>query len=270
MAWTSGQRDSNCSALLLARQSGHDFLGELGRDVEVSAGEIENERTGDDGHFDDPEFVLGTQHPGDGALANLREFALGHPGIDVSFALAKPGRVEQMTLLVRDTISERRTLWPRHQLRSNLWLQSRSEHQPPGIQGSEDAVRQHQALQILRALANEGGGILLLGVSDKPPRRVVGSAAFNDPVAMAEIIFKNVGFRVDIGEVAHPDGRVVVFHIPSRPRGTAYHLGGAYLMRSGEELVPMSEDRLRKIFAEGQPDWLEEPSRTGLTPPRGD
>jgi predicted HTH transcriptional regulator len=33
---------------------------------------------------------------------------------------------------------------------------------------------------------------------------------------------------------------------------------GAYLMRSGEELVPMSEDQLRKIFAEGQPNWLEE------------
>ena len=29
-------------------------------------------------------------------------------------------------------------------------------------------------------------------------------------------------------------------------------------MRSGEELVPMSEDQLRKIFAEGQANWLEE------------
>ena len=26
----------------------------------------------------------------------------------------------------------------------------------------------------------------------------------------------------------------------------------------------MSEDQLRRIFAEGKPDWLEEPSRTGL------
>ncbi|WP_202796603.1 hypothetical protein [Hylemonella gracilis] len=31
-------------------------------------------------------------------------------------------------------------------------------------------------------------------------------------------------------------------------------------MRSGEELVPMSEDQLRKIFAEGQPGWLESPA----------
>jgi predicted HTH transcriptional regulator len=69
---------------------------------------------------------------------------------------------------------------------------------------------------------------------------------------------------VDIEEVTHPEGRVLVFHIPSRPRGTAYHLEGKYLMRSGGALVPMSEDKLRHIFAEGQPDWLEEHSKVGL------
>lgn len=114
------------------------------------------------------------------------------------------------------------------------------------------------------ALANEGGGQLILGVADKPPRPVVGTAAFNNPIGMAEKLFEAVGFRVDIEEVAHPDGRVLVFHIPPRPRGTAYHLDGAYLMRSGESLIPMSEDQLRRIFAEGAPDWLEQPSKEGL------
>jgi ATP-dependent DNA helicase RecG len=114
------------------------------------------------------------------------------------------------------------------------------------------------------AIANEGGGHLLLGVADKPPRPVIGTQAFNDPVGMEEKLFQAVGFRVDIEQVAHPDGRVLVFHIPSRPRGTAYHLNGKYLMRAGEALVPMSEDQLRRIFAEGEPDWLEEPSRSNL------
>src|SRR5581483_398046 len=113
------------------------------------------------------------------------------------------------------------------------------------------------------ALANEGGGHLLLGVADKPPRPVVGTKACNNAIGMAEKLFSDLGFRVDIDEVDHPHGRVVVFHIPSRPRGTAYHLDGKYLMRSGEALVPMSEDQLRRIFAEGEPDWLEEHSRTG-------
>ena len=115
------------------------------------------------------------------------------------------------------------------------------------------------------AIANEGGGYLVLGVTDKSPRSVVGTAAFNNPIEMAAKLFQVVGFRVDIEEVLHPDGRVLVFHIPSRPHGTAYHHEGAYLMRSGEELVPMSEDQLRRIFAEGGPDWLEEFAVTGIT-----
>ena len=90
------------------------------------------------------------------------------------------------------------------------------------------------------------------------PREVVGTQAFNDVVDIAGKLFTWVGFRVDIEEINHPDGRILVFIIPPRPRGTAYHYEGAYLMRSGEELVPMSEDQLRKIFAEGQPNWLEE------------
>jgi len=114
------------------------------------------------------------------------------------------------------------------------------------------------------AIGNEGGGILLLGVANKPPRPVVGTKAFNNPVKMAEALFQKLGFRVDIEEVAHHDGRVLVFHIPSRPRGTAYHLEGAYLMRSGEALVPMSEDQLRRIFKEGGPDWGEEHTQIGL------
>jgi ATP-dependent DNA helicase RecG len=36
-------------------------------------------------------------------------------------------------------------------------------------------------------------------------------------------------------------------------------------MRAGSELVPMSEDQLRRIFSEGAPDWLAEPAVTGLT-----
>jgi ATP-dependent DNA helicase RecG len=34
-------------------------------------------------------------------------------------------------------------------------------------------------------------------------------------------------------------------------------------MRSGEETVPMTEDRLRRIFDEGKPDWLSQMAREG-------
>ena len=146
----------------------------------------------------------------------------------------------------------------------DLWRSVTSEHQRLEFKEAKTQFDNRKLYEYCVALANEGGGHLLLGVSDKPPRPIVGTAAFNDPVAMAEKLFEAVGFRVDIEAVAHPDGRVLVFHIPSRPRGTAYHLDGKYLMRAGEALVPMSEDQLRRIFAEGGPDWLEEHTKQGL------
>lgn len=142
----------------------------------------------------------------------------------------------------------------------DLWRSSASETQNLEF---KEAKQQYDTKRLCRycvAIANEGGGHLVLGVADKPPRPVVGSEAFPDTQGIAEKLFQWLGFRVDVESVAHPDGRVVVFIIPGRPKGTAYHYDGAYLMRSGEELVPMSEDQLRRIFAEGQPDWLEFPA----------
>ena len=146
----------------------------------------------------------------------------------------------------------------------NLWRSSPSEHQRLEFKEAKTQFDFRTLCKYCVALANEGGGQLLFGIADKPPRPVVGTTAVNNPIGMAEKLFQTLGFRVDVEAVNHSDGRVVVFHIPSRPRGTAYHLEGTYFMRSGEELVPMSEDQLRRIFAEGVPDWLEEYSRTGL------
>ena len=139
----------------------------------------------------------------------------------------------------------------------DLWRSARSETRNLEFKEAKNQYDNRKLYRYCVALANEGGGHLILGIADRPPRRVVGSRAFNDPIAMAGKLFKAIGFRVDIEEVSHRDGRVVVFCIPPRPKGTAYHFEGAYLMRSGEALVPMSEDQLRKIFAEGRPGWLE-------------
>ena len=118
------------------------------------------------------------------------------------------------------------------------------------------------------ALANEGGGHLVLGVSDKLPRRVVGTRAFAAAADLNEMkarIVDKLRIRVDAVELMHPEGRVLVFDVPSRPVGQPLDFDGAYLMRAGEDLVPMTPDQLRRIFAEGQPDWFSQAAKQGAS-----
>ena len=144
----------------------------------------------------------------------------------------------------------------------DAWRAAHSEHQNLEFKKAKSQFDNRRLYKYCVALANEGGGHLLLGIDDEPPRKVVGTLAFNDPVDMAAKLFHVLKFRVEIEEVQHPDGRILVFHIPSRPLGTAYQHDGAYLMRAGQELVSMSEDRLRAIFSEGQPDWPSQPAKS--------
>ena len=105
------------------------------------------------------------------------------------------------------------------------------------------------------ALANEGGGEIVLGVSDKRPRQVVGCAAFSQPERTRSGLSQRLPLRIDFTEIAHPDGRVLVFHVSSRPVGTPIQYKGIYWMRDGDSLVAMSEDRLRSIFSESGHDF---------------
>ena len=45
------------------------------------------------------------------------------------------------------------------------------------------------------------------------------------------------------------------------PVGQPLDYEGAFLMRAGEDLVPMTSDYLRRTFAEGQPDWFVQPAK---------
>jgi len=132
----------------------------------------------------------------------------------------------------------------------------------------KEAKQQYDTTKLLRycvALANEGGGHLVLGVSDKRPRQVVGTQAFQNRGEITARILEALRMRVDVQELEHPDGRVLVFAVPPRPAGTPLHHEGAYLMRAGEELVPMPPDQLKRIFAEGGPDWFDRPARAGAS-----
>jgi ATP-dependent DNA helicase RecG len=105
------------------------------------------------------------------------------------------------------------------------------------------------------ALANERGGRIILGVTDRRPRRVVGTRAFQDLQRTKLSLVETLRLRVETLEIQHPDGRVLVFEVPSRPLGLPMQVNGAYWMRSGESVVAMTPDVLKRIFDEAQPDF---------------
>ena len=108
------------------------------------------------------------------------------------------------------------------------------------------------------ALANERGGTMIFGVTDRPPRRVVGTRAFPDLERTKAGLTERLHFRLDAEELQHPDGRVLVFQVPPRPIGVPLEYRGAYWMRGGESLIPMMQDQLQRIFAETGPDFSAE------------
>jgi ATP-dependent DNA helicase RecG len=134
------------------------------------------------------------------------------------------------------------------------WMERPREDEHLEFKEAKHSYDNEKLVSYCIALANERGGKFILGVTNAPPRRVVGSSAFSNLEKVKHELFDRLRMRIDLDEVIHPDGRVLVFHVPARPIGTPLHLNGAYLMRSGESLVPMSPDQLRRIFDEAEPD----------------
>lgn len=106
------------------------------------------------------------------------------------------------------------------------------------------------------ALANEGGGKLILGVD--PTGRIVGTKAFSGTHnRLSHNLLMKLKIRIDVEEVMHPRGRVLVFHVPSRPAGQPIRSTGTYRypMRAGESLVEMDNATLKQILNETVSDF---------------
>ena len=109
--------------------------------------------------------------------------------------------------------------------------------------------------QYCAALSNEGGGDIILGVTDKRPRRVVGTNAFSQPERARSSLIERLHINIKFSQIDHPDGRVLIFHVPEHPVGNPVKAEGIYWERQGDSLTHMSEDRLRSILAEAGHDF---------------
>ena len=101
-------------------------------------------------------------------------------------------------------------------------------------------------------LAGEGSAWLVFGVRNKT-RSVVGTAYRSDPRRLDSLKHQinddtepHITFR-SIREVTHPDGRVLIFEIPAAPSGMPISWKGHWYDRVGENLLPLSVEKLDAI-----------------------
>ncbi len=144
--------------------------------------------------------------------------------------------------------------------RLETWMQAK-ENEHLEFKEAKNHFDFDELVKYCVALANEGGGQIVLGVTDKPPRQVVGSRAFANLERTKSGLIERLHLRIEMDEVNHPDGPVVIVHVPPHPIGVPIAFEGAYWMRAGDSLAPMTADMLRRIFDEARPDFSAEVCR---------
>jgi len=125
-----------------------------------------------------------------------------------------------------------------------------------GSEHRDQEERRRCFLGYVVAFANEGGGRLVLGMTDNEPHDVVGSDFAQGKIgALEDETYSRMGIRVRLEELYENGLRVLIAHIPPRPVGKMMKFEGVPLMRVGESLRNMSDEEMFAILSEQEPDF---------------
>ncbi len=105
------------------------------------------------------------------------------------------------------------------------------------------------------AIANLGGGKIALGITDKRPRTVVGSQAFDQPERTRKGLMDRLRIKVDFEEEFEDGKRILIFSIASRPVGMPLSHNGIAYWRDGDELTTMPPEVMRRVYEEAGHDF---------------
>ena len=125
-----------------------------------------------------------------------------------------------------------------------------------GSEHTDQTERRKCFLGYVVALANEGGGKLILGMNDNLPHEVVGTDFAEGLTGnLIDETYARLGIRVKIEELWEDKKRVLIIHVPSRPIGKTLKFEGVPLMRIGDSLRNMSDEEMFSILSEQEPDF---------------
>jgi len=121
------------------------------------------------------------------------------------------------------------------------------------------------------ALSNEANlkglryGWLILGVTDKPPREIAGTAYKNTRASLEKLkaqIAQHTTNRIsfiEIYELMVPDGRVLMFQIPAAPLGLPVEWKGSLYGSIGENIGLLNQQEIDQIRSQPRRrDWSAE------------
>jgi len=138
------------------------------------------------------------------------------------------------------------------------WLEATSEDESLEFKQARNNLDFEDLCRYCAAFSNTGGGRVILGVTDKHPRKAVGTRAFANPAKVREDLYEHLGLRVDVQEALYGGQRILVFGVPPCPPGRPIRHRDAYYTRIGQRTVPMPEAELRAMFSLGVTDFSAE------------
>src|SRR5258706_6569025 len=97
-----------------------------------------------------------------------------------------------------------------------VWLNAR-ENEHLEFKEAKNNFHFEKLVKYCAALANEGGGSIVLGVTDARPSTVVGSQVFTNIERTKAGLIEKLRLRIEVSAIMHPGGRVLIFTAPARP-----------------------------------------------------
>ena len=91
---------------------------------------------------------------------------------------------------------------------------------------------------------------MVFGITDKRPRSVVGSHAFEQPERTRRRLIDKLKISVDFQLFDYDGKRVLVFDVARRPLGLPIQINGIAWWYEGDSLIPMPEEIRRRIYEE--------------------
>ena len=135
------------------------------------------------------------------------------------------------------------------------WLLEAKEGENVEFKRAENSFEFDELAKYASAIANRGGGYVVLGITDQRPRQVVGSRAFVQPERTRAGLMEQLHLRIDFHLLEFEGKRVLVFDVPPHPVGVPIQFKGIAWWRVGDSLVAMPMDEMRAIFAEAGHDF---------------